>query len=69
MDHFFLSLIPNFLCGLIIGLTWGNGKIHMDGMAAGQALVAGGLWVVIALALGAFALATLGLLIVVAIAK
>ena len=44
MDHFFLSLMPNFLCGLIICLTWGNGKIHMDGLAAGQALVAGGLW-------------------------
>ena len=69
MDHSVLSLMPNFLFGLIISLTWGNGKIHMDGidgMAAGQALVAGGLSVVIALVLGASALATLGTLIVAA---
>lgn len=49
----------------IVGLTNAyNFMDGIDGIAAGQAIVAGGLWIVIALALGASALATLSVLIV-----
>jgi UDP-N-acetylmuramyl pentapeptide phosphotransferase/UDP-N-acetylglucosamine-1-phosphate transferase len=49
----------------IVGLTNAyNFMDGIDGIAAEQAIVAGSLWIVIAVALGASALATLGVLIV-----
>jgi len=57
--------------GVPITLLWMVGLTNaynfmdgIDGIAAGQAIVAGSLWIVVALALGASALATLGVLIV-----